>query len=138
MIRQVYNWARDKFNGDSSKESLSKLLDRRSIKMFKTQEVKATDRPGEPISFSYRFIFDSEARRQSFLNAVTNMAPQYWDIWVRWMKDISHLASNPWRGDKEGTGEVEICVEAQCLIPTEELGKFQYSFAQFITTQLKI
>lgn len=137
MIRQVYGWIKERFSGDT-KESLDKLLDRRSVKMFKTQEIKATDRAGEPISFNYRFIFDSEARKQAFLNAVVNYPPQYWDIWVRWMNDRSHLATNPWRGDKEGTGEIEICVEAQCLVPSEELGKFQYNFTQLITKQLKI
>lgn len=136
MFRQVFDWARSKVKGDTV--DLQKLLDKKSIKMFKTQEIKATDRYGEPVSFSYRFLFDNEARRQSFLDAITKYPPQQWDPWVRWMKDQSNLATNPWRGSKEGTGEVEICVEAQCLIPEDELGRFQYQFTNFISKSLLI
>lgn len=133
MFRQVYDWAKSKLRSDTVE--LQKLLDKKHIRMYKTQDIKATDRPDEPISFSYRFIFDNEARRQDFLNAITKYPPQPWDPWVRWMKDVSQLISNPWRGP-EGTGEVEICVEAQCLIPELELGRFQYQFVNFITKKL--
>jgi len=100
------------------KVPLEVLMDRKQVKMAKTREYEADDH-ANLICWSYRFLFDNQARKRSFLEATKNYPPQEWDKFVRWMDDISNLNE-------------EITIEAHCRVPPEQVGRFRYQFEQFV------
>lgn len=108
----------------ASHQEVQQLLDQQHIKMAKTKEYEADDHQGMT-AWSYRFTFDSPARKRNFLQAIGEFPPQEWDKYVRWMNDISNFNG-------------EICVEAFCKVPPEEVGKFRYQFERFATRELVI
>ena len=94
------------------------LMDRKQVKMVKTKEYEADDH-ANLICWSYRFTFDNQARKRSFLEATKSYPPQEWDRFVRWMDDISNLNE-------------EITIEAHCRVPPDQTGRFRYQFENFI------
>lgn len=94
------------------------LMDRKQVRMSKTKEYEADDH-ANLTCWSYRFNFDNQARKRSFLEATKNYPPQEWDMYVRWMDDISNLNE-------------EITIEAHCRVPPDQAGRFRYQFEQFI------
>jgi hypothetical protein len=100
------------------KVPLDVLMDRKQVKMEKTREYEADDH-ANLTCWSYRFKFDNQARKRSFLEATKNYPPQEWDKFVRWMDDISNLNE-------------EITMEAHCRVPPDQVGRFRYQFEHFV------
>lgn len=119
IARQALRSVRKKITGEVD---LQELLNKNSVKMEKTKEYEADDH-GDKMSWSYRFTFDHQGRKQDFLKAVGAYPAQPWDDWVVWYNDISNMNS-------------EICVEARCLVPPDETGRFRYQFEHFVTREL--
>jgi len=94
------------------------LLDRKQVKMTKTREYEADDHDNLQC-WSYRFTFDNQARKRSFLEATKNYPPQEWDAFVRWMNDISNINE-------------ELTIEAHCRVPPDQVGRFRYQFEHFV------
>jgi hypothetical protein len=101
---------------------VQELLNKNQVKMVKTREYEADDH-GNKIAWSYRFIFDNQGRKQSFLQAIGAYPKQQWDDFVSWKNDISNLNG-------------EICVEAACLVPPQETGRMRHQFEHFVTREL--
>lgn len=126
MFRDIVNKATKAFNEKvAGNLSIETLMDRNQVKMTKTAEYEADDH-ANLMCWSYRFKFDNQARKRSFLQATREYPPQEWDKFVRWMNDISNL--NP----TGVSGAEEISVEAHCRVPQESVGKFRYQFESFI------
>ena len=123
MIRQIFQ----KLISSEKPIDVQELLDREKIRMVKTREVLAPDR-NNMMSFTYRFYFDNVARKRRFLAAIIHYKTQEWDPWVRWLDEISQL--------KDDEGQTEITVEAQCLVPPDQLGRFRYLFEAFVAKEL--
>jgi hypothetical protein len=94
------------------------LMDRKQVKMVKTKEYEADDH-ANLTCWTYRFTFDNPARKRAFLEATKSYPPQEWDLFVRWMNDISNLNE-------------ELTIEAFCRVPPDQVGRFRYQFEQFI------
>jgi hypothetical protein len=100
------------------KVPLEVLMDRKQVKMTKTREYEADDH-ANLTSWSYRFTFDNQARKRSFLEATKNYPTQEWDRFVRWMDDISNLNE-------------ELTIEAHCRVPPDQTGRFRYQFENYV------
>lgn len=121
IARKALKNVRKKLTGEVDFEE---LLNKNQVKMAKTKEYEASDHDNK-IAWSYRFTFDNHARKQGFLKAIGDYPPQEWDDYVNWFDDISNMNG-------------EICAEARCLVPPEELKKMRYQFEHFVTKELII
>jgi len=119
MFRNIVRKVKEKLAGHYDMQT---LMDRGYIKMTKTKEYEADDYDNK-ISFWYRLTFDNDARKRRFLNALEKYPEQEWDDWVKWFNDFSSYNG-------------EVCVEAKCLIPPEQLGRFKHKFEGFVTKDL--
>lgn len=122
MFREVIQFARKLMNKAPEGDVVQLLLDKEKIRMVKLSEYIASDHDNK-VAFTYKFYFDNMSRKRRFLAATRKYPPQPWDVWVKWMDEISVLSG-------------EIIVEAQCLVPQEELGRFRHTFEAFVTKKL--
>lgn len=126
MFRDIMQKATKVFNEKiAGNVNIETLMDRKQVKMTKTAEYEADDH-ANLTCWSYRFKFDNQGRKRSFLEATKNYPPQEWDKYIRWMDDISNL--NP-RGEP---GAEEITVEAHCRVPKDLVGRVRYQFESFV------
>ena len=121
IARKALKNVRRKITGEVD---FQELLNKNQVSMSKTKEYEADDHGGKK-AWSYRFTFDNQARKIDFLKAVGAYPTQPWDDWVSWKDDISNMNG-------------EVCVEAGCLVPTEETNKMRYQFEHFVTRELII
>lgn len=105
-------------------EDMQELLDKGFVKLHKTKQYEADDYSGKLV-WTYRFTFDNHGRKRRFMDAITSYPKQPWDDWVTWFDDFSNLNG-------------EICVEARCMVPPTEAGKFRYDFEQLVTRDMLI
>lgn len=112
----------EKKSSKSEGKSVQKLLDKNKIKIQKTSEYEASDYNGSS-SWTYKLLFDNISRKRKFLNAIKTSKPQYWDKWVKWFDEITRLND-------------EILVEANILVPKENVAKFRYDFEEFLTREV--
>lgn len=119
IIRQSVKTFREKAAGQVE---LQELFNRHNVRVKKTMEYTAEDH-ANLTTWSYRFYFDNQARKRSFLRTIAEYPPQEWDIYVRWMDDFSNFNG-------------EFTVEAHCRVPPDKVGKFRYQFEDYISNKL--
>ena len=129
MFREIAKRALTKLRRSLTGEiAVQELMDKNQVRLVKTKEYEADDH-GNKLSWSYRFIFDSLARKRKFLVAVGDYPPQEWDESVTWFDDISNLTV------EEGKAP-EICVEARVLVEPEAAGRLRYKFETFVSCEM--
>jgi len=129
MLREIAKRALTKLRRSLTGEvAVQELMDKNQVRMVKTKEYEADDH-GNKLSWSYRFIFDSPARKRKFLAAVGEYPKQEWDESVMWFDDISNLTL------EEGKPP-EICVEARILVSPEDAGRLRYQFETFVSCEM--
>lgn len=126
-----------KSSDDLSGEQMQLLMDKRFITVTKTKMYESDDEmrlkdpgeefaikpwgpPGKILCWTYRFIFNNQARKRRFFATILSAPDQEWDDYVKWLDDISNYQG-------------EITIEAQVRVPPGESGKFRYQFEQFYT-----